>query len=92
LILFGLTSESHFFLVEMRRLIRNSATTDPTYDQVPLRSLHRRQNALPRRFELSQYTGLLILTSPDAYIHFWEGCRLWRAHWTPGALFFDDRL
>jgi hypothetical protein len=35
--------------------MQNSATTNPAHDQVPLRSLHRRQDAVSRRRQISHF-------------------------------------
>ena len=77
LILFGLTSK--FEDLEkggMGMLMFGSATTDSAYDQVPLRSLYRGQDALPRRFELGSMSARRHLNFAGChYIHFWEVCR-----------------
>jgi hypothetical protein len=54
LILFGLTSESILCIMCKRRTEADtrSATTNPAHDQVPLRPLYSRKDAVPWRHEL----------------------------------------
>jgi hypothetical protein len=78
LILFGLTSKfgTCTWNDGMARLMSGSATTNPAHDQVPLCSLHRRQDAIPRRIKLSSISAWTIyLDFCGCYIRFWEACR-----------------
>jgi hypothetical protein len=57
LILFGLTSKYHFGEDRKTRANECSATTNPAYDQVPIRSVHGRKDALSWRCEISDQSS-----------------------------------
>jgi hypothetical protein len=70
LILFGLTSECTILGKIGRRLLTEcSATTNSAYDQVPIRSIHGRKDALPWRGKIS-----------DQALHFEHFCSLLQPH------------